>query len=77
MLHLPPDHVGLTCCSLSDAPIVAVPGTAVGTPERLAAAVPNGLFVEYFPNPADYDSEEELYSVRYDLMREASRCFRR
>jgi len=42
---------------------------------HLAAAVPNGLFVEYFPNPADYDSEEELYSVRYDLMREAFSVF--
>jgi len=42
---------------------------------HLVAAVPNGLFVEYFPNPADYDSEEELYPVRYDLMREAFAVF--
>lgn len=42
---------------------------------HLAAAVPNGLFVEYFPNPADYETEEELYPVRYDLMREAFSVF--
>ncbi len=42
---------------------------------HLVAAVPNGLFVEFFPNPADYDTEEELYPVRYDLMREAFSVF--
>jgi len=42
---------------------------------HLAAAVPNGVLVEYFPNPADYDSEEDLYAVRYDLMREAFSVF--
>jgi L-alanine-DL-glutamate epimerase-like enolase superfamily enzyme len=42
---------------------------------HLAAGVPNGLFAEYSPNPADYDSEEELYPVRHDLMREAFSVF--
>jgi L-alanine-DL-glutamate epimerase-like enolase superfamily enzyme len=42
---------------------------------HLVAAVPNGLYVEYFPNPADYETEEDLYPVRYDLMREAFSVF--
>ena len=60
-------------CSAFDIPMAPHHGPNIHA--HLAAAVPNGLFVEYFPNPADYDSEEELYSVRYDLMREAFSVF--
>lgn len=42
---------------------------------HLVAAVPNGLFVEYFPDPRDYKSEEELFPIRYDLMRELFSVF--
>lgn len=42
---------------------------------HLVAGVPNGLFVEYFPNPSDYKTKEDLFPVRYDLMREAFSVF--
>ena len=60
-------------CSTMDIPMAPHHGPNIHA--HLVAAIPNGLFVEYFPNPADYESEEELFPVRYDLMREGFSVF--
>jgi L-alanine-DL-glutamate epimerase-like enolase superfamily enzyme len=60
-------------CSAFDIPMA--PRRGPNTRARPVAAVPNGSYAEHFPNPADYDSEEELHPVSCDLMREAFSAF--
>jgi L-alanine-DL-glutamate epimerase-like enolase superfamily enzyme len=60
-------------CSALDIPMAPHHGPNIHA--HMVAAVPNGAFVEYFPNPKDYRTAEDLFPVRYDLMREAFAVF--